>query len=70
MLRPDHLNLSQAGNYPVRVEEIVFRGTDSLLCLRAPDGTLWKKSWVGPVTMQNGDTVYAQLTVANPVLFP
>ena len=70
MLRPDCLDLSQPGSYPLRVEEISFRGTDSLICLRSQDGTLWKKSCTGTVAMQVGDTVNAQLTVANPVLFP
>ena len=70
MLRPDCLEFDQGGNYPVQVEEIAFRGTDSVICLRSWDGTLWKKSCTGPVTIQVGDTVNAQLTVTNPVLFP
>ena len=69
MLRPDSLELHQGGNYPVQVEEIAFRGTDSLICLRSQDGTLWKKSCTGTVAMQVGDTVNAQLKIANPVLF-
>ena len=70
MLRPDCLELAQNGNYPVQVEEIAFRGTDSLLCLRSQVGTLWKKAWSGPVLMQVGDRLNAQLTATNPVLFP
>ena len=70
MLRPDCLELTQTGNYPVQVEEIAFRGTDSLICLRAPDGTLWKKSCTGPVAMQIGDRFNTQLTITDPVLFP
>lgn len=69
MLRPDSLELHQGGNYPLQVEEISFRGTDSLICLRSQDGTLWKKSCTGTVAMQVGDTVNAQLKIANPVLF-
>lgn len=69
MLRPDCLELHQTGNYPVQVEEIAFRGTDSLLCLRSQDGTLWKKAWSGPVDFTIGDTLAAQLTFTNPVLF-
>ena len=69
MLRPDSLDLSQAGGYPVQVEEIAFRGADSLLCLRSQDGTLWKKSCIGPTSMQIGDIVNALLTVTDPVLF-
>ena len=45
-------------------------GTDSLICLRSQDDTLWKKACRGPVVVQAGDIVYAQLTVTNPVLFP
>ena len=70
MLRPDCLEFDQGGNFPVQVEEIAFRGTDSVICLRSWDGTLWKKSCTGPVTIQVGDTVNARLTVTNPVLFP
>ena len=69
MLRPDSLELHQGGNYPLQVEEISFRGSDSLICLRSQDGTLWKKSCTGTVAMQVGDTVNAQLKIANPVLF-
>lgn len=70
MLRPNCLELNQNGNYPVRVEEIAFRGTDSLICLRAQDGTLWKKSCNGPVSIHAGDIVNAQLIVTDPALFP
>ena len=70
MLRPDCLDLNQTGTYVLQVEEISFRGTDSLICLRSQDGTLWKKSCTGPVAMQIGDILNARLTVTNPVLFP
>ena len=70
MLRPDCLDLSQTGGYPVQVEGIAFRGTDSLLCLRSQDGTLWKKSCTGTVSLQIGDILNAQLTVTDLVLFP
>ena len=70
MLRPECLDFTQVGTYPLVVEEILFRGTDSLLSLRSPDGTLWKKSCIGPVLMEVGDTLHARLTVTNPVLFP
>ena len=69
MLRPDCLDLSQPGSYPLQVEEISFRGTDSLISLRGPDGTLWKKSHIGHVPFAVGSTVHAQLKIANPVLF-
>ena len=70
MLRPDCLDLTQSGTYLLQVEEISFRGTDSLISLRGPDGTLWKKSHIGHVAIAVGDTVLAQLNIENPVLFP
>ena len=69
MLRPDCLELNQAGTYLLQVEEISFRGTDSLISLRGPDGTLWKKSHIGHVAVAVGDAVQARLNIANPVLF-
>ena len=70
MLRPDCLDLTEAGTCFLQVEEISFRGTDSLISLRGPDGTLWKKSHMGHVPFSVGDTVQARLTIENPVLFP
>ena len=70
MLRPDCLDLSQTGAYTLQVEEISFRGTDSLISLRSPDGTLWKKSHTGHVPMAVGDTIHAQLNITDPILFP
>ena len=70
MLRPDCLDLTQSGTYLLQVEEISFRGTDSLISLRGPDGTLWKKSHIGHVAVAVGDTVLARLNIENPVLFP
>ena len=70
MLRPDCLDLTQAGTYLLQVEEISFRGTDSLISLRGPDGTLWKKSHFGHVPFAVGDAVQARLNIEKPVLFP
>ena len=70
MLRPDCLDRTQAGTYLLQVEEISFRGTDSLISLRGPDGTLWKKSHIGHVAVAVGDALQARLTVTDPVLFP
>ena len=70
LLRPDCLDLNQAGEYQVQVEDILFRGTDSLLFLRASDGTLWKKTCTGPVSFKIGDMICAQLSVTEPVLYP
>ena len=70
MLRPDCLDLTQAGTYLLQVEEISFRGTDTLISLRGPDGTLWKKSHIGHVAVAVGDALQARLNIENPVLFP
>ena len=70
MLRPDCLDLSQPGSYPLHVEEISFRGADSLISLRSPDGTLWRKSCIGHVTVAVGDTLEARLNIEKPLLFP
>ena len=70
MLRPDCLELNQPGNYPVQVEEIAFRGTDSLISLRSLDGTLWKKSCAGPIALEISQILQAQLNITDPVLFP
>jgi ABC-type Fe3+/spermidine/putrescine transport system ATPase subunit len=70
MLRPDSLELHQGGNYPLQVEEISFRGTDSLISLRGPDGTHWKKSHIGHVPFAVGATLEARLNIEKPLLFP
>ena len=70
MLRPDALDLDGNGAYPVTVEARSFRGKDTLLSLRAEDGTLWKKTCPGSVLWQPGDMVRASLNIQQPVLFP
>jgi hypothetical protein len=70
MLRPDCLELDQPGDYTLQVEEIAFRGTDSLLCLRSQDGTLWKKACADSVPWKVGDLINTRLRITNPVLFP
>ena len=59
MLRPDALNLNMPGEYPVTVEALSFRGADTLVTLRAADGTVWKKPWDGTVSWKQGDVVQA-----------
>ena len=70
MLRPDCLHISESGTYPLTVEEVSFRGTDTLICLRSEDGTRWKKAFTQPVPWQAGDPLSAQLQIPEPVLFP
>ena len=42
LLRPDCLSILDAGAYPVTVEAISFRGSDTVVHLRGTDGVLWK----------------------------
>ena len=69
LLRPDCLSILDAGAYPVTVEAISFRGSDTVVHLRGTDGVLWKKAFTGKVNLQVGDTCRAALTLENPVLF-
>ena len=69
MLRPDCLNLDISGDYSLKVEEISFRGSDSLVSFRAEDGTLWKKVCPRDVKWQPGEKVFATIVISDPVLF-
>ena len=69
LLRPDCLSILDAGAYPVTVEAISFRGSDTVVHLRGTDGVLWKKAFTGKMNLQVGDTLRAALTIENPVLF-
>jgi putative spermidine/putrescine transport system ATP-binding protein len=69
MLRPDALDLNEPGEYSVTVETISFRGADSMVMLRASDGTLWKRSCTGKISWQRGDVLWASLNIQEPVLF-
>lgn len=69
MLRPDCLDTDAAGDYLLTVEEIFFRGSDTLVFFRALDGTLWKKTCCRDIPWQTGQTVLATVTASHPVLF-
>lgn len=69
LLRPDCLSLDEAGDYPVTVEGISFRGSDTVVHLRGPEGILWKKAFTQRVPFRVGDTLGAALIIENPVLF-
>ena len=69
LLRPDCLSLDEAGDYPVTVEGIFFRGSDTVVHLRGPEGILWKKAFTQRVPFRVGDTLGAALIIENPVLF-
>ena len=69
MLRPDCLDMEKEGTYCLTVESVSFRGSDTQVCFRAEDGTLWKKTFVQPVHWNEGDVLQAQLVVNEMILF-
>ena len=69
MLRPDCLHPEESGTYSLAVEEISFRGSDTLVSFRAEDGTLWKKSFPRDAGWKPGERICATLQVSDPVLF-
>ena len=69
ILRPECLDTEMAGDYLLTVEEITFRGSDSLVLFRAEDGTQWKKSYTRQVSWKPGEQIRAALQIADPVLF-
>ena len=68
MLRPDSLVIDGAGGYGLTVEAVTFRGGDTLLTLRAEDGTLWKRSHTGAVPWRTGDHLHAAVETEHAVL--
>ena len=69
MLRPDCLDTDVRGDYPLTVEEVTFRGSDTLVSFRAADGTLWKKTYTRDVCWKPGEQIRALLRIDDPVLF-
>ncbi|MBR3974190.1 MAG: ABC transporter ATP-binding protein [Oscillospiraceae bacterium] len=69
MLRPDSLNLDDSGSYRLSVDNVSFRGSDTLVTFRAEDGTRWKKSFPHAVHWKAGDTASAIIRPSS-VLFP
>ena len=69
MLRPDCLHTDRKGDYCLTVESVLFRGSDTQVCFRAEDGTLWKKNDTQAVNWVPGDILQAQLQIQTPVLF-
>ena len=70
MLRPDCLDTETPGGYLLTVEEISFRGSDTQVTFRGPDGTVWKKAYYTVIRWQVGDGLSARLNLTEPVLFP
>ena len=69
MLRPDSLHPEIPGDYDLTVEEISFRGSDTMVSFRAEDGTLWKKICPRDICWKQGQKIPATVTVSDPVLF-
>ena len=69
MLRPDCLDTDTPGTYMLMVEEVLFRGADTLVTLRAEDGTCWKKTCSRACDWKPGAVVRASLKLPDPVLF-
>ena len=69
MVRPDCLQPDIPGDYGLRVEEISFRGSDTLVSFRAEDGTLWKKTCRRDIPWKPGEKIRVRLQIADPVLF-
>ena len=68
MLRPGELRLGE-GSMTLTVEEVLYRGGDTLVTLRSPGGVLWKipQNWDCP--WQPGDTIQADIDLSDPVIF-
>jgi len=69
LLRPGALHPEQAGDYPVTVASVSYRGSDTLVTFRGAEGTVWKKS-MAHCPWQVGQTLQAALLPEEPVLFP
>ena len=69
MLRPDCLDPDVPGDYRLTVEEVSYRGSDTMVSFRAEDGTLWKKVCLRPVSWNPGERISAAMNITDPVLF-
>lgn len=69
MLRPDSLEPGTPGGYWLTVEEVSYRGSDTVVSFRAEDGTLWKKSFLCPVSWQSGDRTESTVHTDSAVFF-
>ena len=67
MLRPGELKLG-AGELRMTVEEVTYRGGDTLVSLRSPGGTRWQvpQSWDCP--WKPGEIIRANIDLSDPVL--
>ena len=70
LLRPHNFCPEISGSYPVTVENIHFRGADTLVIFRGDDGTVWRYSASGTQNWHPGDRVSAKLQTESAILFP
>ena len=70
LLRPGDLRLGETGSYPLSVEALSFRGSDTLVTLRGSEGLLWKKAVTGAVSLKIGDRIHGVIEPGHRVLFP
>ncbi|MBR5125627.1 MAG: ABC transporter ATP-binding protein [Oscillospiraceae bacterium] len=68
MLRPDSLELG-TGEYPLEVEAVSYRGSDTVVSFRGPDGVLWKKGISKAVHWEPGYQLQAAVHTDNAVFF-
>ena len=68
LLRPGELHLGE-GDLTLAVEEVLYRGGDTLVTLQSSGGVRWKipRSWDCP--WKPGDTIQADIDLSDPVIF-
>ena len=68
MLRPGELRLGE-GSVTLKVEEILYRGGDTLVTLRSSGGVQWKihQSW--DCSLQPGESICVAIDLSDPVIF-
>ena len=69
MLRPNALDTDVSGTYKLTVESVSFRGSDTQVSFRAEDGTIWKKTYAKGISLDPGETIFADVQCNAPVLF-
>lgn len=69
MLRPGDLQLG-SGPHEFTLEQLSYRGADTLASFRGPGDTLWHipQSWDCP--LQPGHRIPANIRITDPILFP
>ena len=68
MLRPGELRLGE-GSLTLTVEEVLYRGGDTLVTLRSPGGVQWKIPQGWDCLLQPGETIRASVGLSDPIIF-